>query len=99
MTDMLTPDRFQTHTNKLFRIRDGHQALRLVRIERREREDWELDLSFREPFNLIFQGPAGDPVAEGLHTLEAEDGSTFQLYVIPIHTHGLDRQEYQVPFN
>jgi hypothetical protein len=48
---------------------------------------------------LIFRGPAGDLLREGLYVLEVEGGPSFELYVIPVHTPARDRQDYQAAFN
>ena len=53
----------------------------------------------RPPFTLIFSGPPGDVLREGLYTLEVEGGPSFDLYVIPVHTPVLGRQDYQVAIN
>ena len=53
----------------------------------------------RQPFILIFCGPPGDVLTEGLCTLSVEDGRRFELYLIPIQTPGADRQDYQAVFN
>ena len=36
---------------------------------------------------------------EGLYVLEVEDGPSFMLYVIPVHTPARDRQDYQAAFS
>lgn len=90
---------FDLHLKKVFRVKGGHHALTLVRIEARKLEDFETDLRMREPFNLIFRGPVGDVLKEGFYTLEVDDGPSFELYVIPIHTRFPGGQDYQAPFN
>jgi hypothetical protein len=54
---------------------------------------------FRAPFSLIFQGPAGAVLPEGLRRLAAADGAAFDLYLMPVHTPHPDRQDYQAAFN
>ena len=56
-------------------------------------------MGLRAPFNLIFRGPAGDVLTEGMHMLALEDGVSFELYVIPVHTPMRDQQDYQSSFN
>ena len=99
MSELLISDDFRPHVNKVFRVRGGHHALTLIRIDERRREAEELTFGPRDPFNLIFRGPPGDLLPEGLYTLDVEDGPPFELYVIPIHTAVRDRQNYQAPFN
>jgi hypothetical protein len=99
MPEQLSPDDFRPHVGKVLRVKDTHHALTLTRIETRAREDWEHEIGLREPFNLIFRGPPGDLLREGLYVLEVEDGLSFTLYVIPVHTPARDRQDYQAAFN
>ena len=102
MSEMLTltSDDFLPHVNKVFRVRGGHHALTLTRVDQRRRDESEPTFAPREPFNLIFRGPPpNDLLREGLYTLDVDDGPSFELYVIPIHTPARDRQDYQAPFN
>jgi hypothetical protein len=97
MAEPLTPEHFRPHVDKVFRVRGGRHAFTLARIEERRREEGEIGA--RDPFNLIFRGPPGDVLPEGLYTLAVDDGPAFELYVIPIHTPVPDRQNYQAAFN
>jgi hypothetical protein len=99
MTEPLTAETFLPHVDKVFRVKDGRHALTLRKVELRRMEAHELAALGRQSFTLIFAGPPGDVLPEGLHTLEVADGPTFGLYVIPIQTHGRDRQDYQAVFN
>ena len=99
MDEVLTRETFDPHVGKTFRVSNGHHALMLVRIETRPIEEWERKMGLRAPFNLIFRGPAGDVLAEGMHVLALEDGTPFDLYVIPVHTSVRDQQDYQSSFN
>lgn len=99
MGELLTRESFDPHIGKTFRIGNSDHALTLVRIETRPIEEWEQRMGLRAPFNLIFRGPAGDVLAEGMHTLALEDGTSFDLYIIPIHTPVRDQQDYQSSFN
>ncbi|MEJ0015853.1 MAG: hypothetical protein WDN25_04695 [Acetobacteraceae bacterium] len=53
----------------------------------------------RAPFTLIFEGPRGNLLAEGFWTATLDDGSSFEFYIMPIHTSAADRHEYQAVFN
>ena len=99
MSELLTPDDFSPHVNKVFRVRDGRHGLVLTAVEQRRLEPWETEMALREPFNLIFRGPPDDLLPQGLYTLDVEGGPAFELYVIPIHTQARDRQNYQAAFN
>jgi hypothetical protein len=99
MAEDLTPEHFELHLHKTFHVKDSRHALILSAIDRRRREEWEHAMEFREPFNLVFRGEPGAVLPEGLYTLEVQDGPSFELYVIPVHSPALDRQNYQASFN
>jgi hypothetical protein len=98
MIEYLSAEDFLPHVNKGFAVKNGRHALVLTRVEQPrlgDRGEGEL----RAPFILIFRGPPGDVLAEGLYTLDVEGGPSFELYVMPIHTPARDRQDYQSSFN
>jgi hypothetical protein len=99
MPELLTPEDFLSHVDKVFRVKGGRHALTLTKVEQRRLEPWEAEMTRREPFNLLFRGLPGDVLPQGLYTFEVEDGPSFELYLIPIHTPTRDRQNYQAPFN
>ena len=64
----------------------------------------ELVLQSVEPhgpdaFTLILSGPSSPVLPEGCYETDAGGHAIRALYVIPIHTRGTDRQDYQVVFN
>jgi len=96
MTESISHENFSGHLNALFRIdvAETSQELELVEVEVGD----SVDPSLREPFTLIFQGPKDSILPEGIHNLSNDDAGSFELYIIPIVSHG-DRQSYQVIFN
>ena len=99
MVETLQAEHFQPHVNKVFRVQGGRHALTLNGVDARRVEEWEAKLLPRMPFNLIFSGPPGDVLREGLYTFEVDGGPAFELYVMPIETRARDRQDYQAAFN
>lgn len=97
MSDMPRLDDFTPHVGGLFRFDGWHGALRLAVVEPGRVAG--ASPTPRTPFTLIFHGPRGDILREGLHTAETETGARFTFYIMPIHTPAPDRQEYQVVFN
>jgi hypothetical protein len=97
MTRILRHEDFAPHVEKQFRFAGWHGSLRLVRIERSARP--AAGDAGRMPFTLIFQGARSDVLAEGMRTATADDGSSFEFYIMPIHTPAADRQDYQAVFN
>jgi hypothetical protein len=98
MAEILTPEHFLPHVEKIFRVKGGRHALTLVQVDVLGPEPHTKGAP-RQSFNLIFSGPPADVLHEGLHTLEIADGPQFELYVIPIHTPAPGRQNYQAAFN
>jgi hypothetical protein len=99
MDELLTRESFDPHIGKIFGVPNSRHALTLVRIETRPIAAWEQKMGLRASFNLIFSGPPGDILAEGMHRLALEDGTTFELYVVPVQTPMRGRQDYQSSFN
>jgi hypothetical protein len=99
MDEQLTPAAFMPHLNKVFRVEGGHHELTLSKVDVRRLEVEEAKFVPRQPFTLIFSSPPRDLLREGLYTLAAEDGSRFELYVIPVLTPVATRQDYQVAIN
>jgi hypothetical protein len=94
----LTADTFAPHEGASFRVEGGHHVLSLSKVERLESQPGHADPAF-QPFVLIFSGPPGDVLAEGMHTITREDGAVHDLYLIPVHTPAPGRQDYQAVFN
>jgi hypothetical protein len=99
MAEQLTPEHFLPHVNKVFGVRGGRHVLTLSSVETLQPRAAALPGAVPQPFNLIFSGPPGDVLHEGLYTLDVENGPHFDLYVIPIHTPAPGRQDYQAAFN
>lgn len=97
MSAPLTHEDFQPHVDREFRFYGQPQVLRLSRIDVTDRSP--LPGADYRAFTLIFTGPRGDVLPEGLYAVEAEGGARFEFYILPIHTPSADRQEYQAVFN
>jgi hypothetical protein len=95
---ILTADTFAPHLGGSFRVEGGHHVLSLSEVERLDNQPGHANPAY-QPFVLVFTGPPGDVLAEGLHTISREDGTPYDLYLIPIHTPTPGRQDYQAVFN
>jgi hypothetical protein len=94
-----TADTFAPHVGASFRVEGGRHVLSLSQVERLENQPGHGNPAF-EPFVLIFSGPPGEVLAEGMHTLTPEaGGAAHDLYLIPVHTPAPGRQDYQAVFN
>jgi hypothetical protein len=94
----LTADTFAPHQGASFRINGGPHVLSLSEVDRLGNQPGQATPAF-QPFVLIFSGPRGDLLPEGMHTITREDGTAYDLYLIPIHTPARERQDYQAVFN
>jgi len=95
---VLTADTFAPHVGASFQVEGGHHVLSLSEVELFQPEPGHGRPGF-QPFVLIFSGPPGDVLAEGMHAMKVEDGTVDDLYLIPIHTPKPGRQNYQALFN
>lgn len=91
----LTAELFARHLGQAFRVDGGPHVLTLTKVEASPKEDWQT----RAPFLLLFSGPPADVVAEGMRTIALDDGTAYDLYLIPVHTPAPGRQDYQAVFN
>ena len=99
MSQDLTVEHFQPHLNKAVQVDGWPHALTIAHIDTRKLEEWEKEVIRRQPFIVIFRGPPGDVLPEGIRELHIEGGPSFQLYLMPILTPQRDRQDYQAVFN
>ncbi|MDO9337698.1 MAG: hypothetical protein EON95_08930 [Caulobacteraceae bacterium] len=100
MSEPLTMESFQPHLNKTFKVRGGHHAFPLVKIEEHRVEDDQRHLITRTPFTLIFRSVPGDILPTGLWTFDVEgEDVSFDLYVMAIHSPFPGDQDYQASFN
>ena len=97
MVEPLRDADFAPHVGKQFRFAGVPVTLRLASID--VRPGGAMPGAARAPFTLIFHGPVGEILPEGLHRAEIQDGPTLEFYLMPIHTVAAGRQEYQAVFN
>ena len=83
-----TMDDFTPHMGKRFQPEGSAFGLVLERVE-----------PAAPGFSLLFRGPAGAVLPEGVHQFTLEDGAAFAFHLMPIHTTAPDRQDYQAVFN
>jgi hypothetical protein len=88
---------FAQHVGKRFRFHGWDSALRLAAVNIHDQA--AAPGIARTPFILLFHGPIGNILPEGLYQADIEDGPTLEFYIVPIHTVAPDRQEYQAVFN
>lgn len=96
MSDAINTETFAPYVGRLASLANG-QTLSLVTVDphRSPRPNSPPGTTF----SLLLRGAAAPIVSEGLHRLAFEDGASFELYLIPIHTPSREHQDYQVVFN
>jgi Domain of unknown function (DUF6916) len=94
MTDALSAETFTPHVGKAVSLPDG-QKLTLIAVDKRSAPG----AAPRSVFSLILRGAPAPIVNEGMNRLTLEDGASFELYLIPIHSPSRDHQDYQIVFN
>ena len=94
MTEAPGAEIFTPHVGKAVSLPDGRK-LTLVAVDKRNAPGAAL----RAPFSLLLRGAAAPIALEGMHRLTLEDGASYDLYLIPIHTPSRDHQDYQIVFN
>jgi len=99
MDQPLTADQFLPHVGQVFRVKGGRHALSLSGVEVLPLSERQAKALPRQPFTVIFAGPSGDVLREGLYVIERDGGPAFELYLMPIQTFARDRQDYQAAFN
>jgi hypothetical protein len=95
MDEAISADIFKAHVDKTASLPDG-QKLTLVAVDQHGSQSPGAPRTF---FSLRLCGAPTPIVPEGMHRLTLEDGASFDLYIIPIHTPSRDRQNYQIVFN
>jgi hypothetical protein len=96
MSDTINTETFAPYVGRPASLANG-QALTLIAVDlhRSPRPNAAPGTSF----SLLLRGAAAPIAPEGLHRLAFEDGASFELYLIPVHTPSRDHQDYQVVFN
>ncbi len=96
MTAAITAETFASHVGKAASLSSGHQ-LNLVAVELPK--STPSAAPGRTGFTLVLRGAPSPIAAEGMYAITFEDGASFDLYIIPVHTPSRDHQDYQVVFN
>jgi hypothetical protein len=101
LAEQLTADDFAPFLDKHFSTAGGPETFMLVKVDRQPQPATSTSdtAEFRIPFILIFRGPPGKVLREGLYVFTVEAGPVFEFYVMPIHTPSRDWQDYQAVFN
>jgi hypothetical protein len=97
MDQVLTAADFAPHLGKVFHAEGQPHVLTFATLNDRVRPDWPA--AMRAPFSLILRGPPDAVLPEGSYRFTIEDGPSFELHIMPIHTPSREYQDYQVAFN
>lgn len=89
---MLGPTEFTSHVGKTFRFGVANLVLERVDVHSRPSDP-------HQAFTMIFSGPSNTVLPEGSYDVSLDGSAWTTLHVMPIHTVGPGRQDYQVVFN
>ena len=96
MTTVPVHEDFLPYVDAVFRFAGWHDPLRLREVEVGRNM---IPGRAAPPFMLLFEGPRGAVLPEGMYEATAADGRSFLLYIMPIHTPDRSHQDYQAVFN
>lgn len=98
MLETFTCATFEPHLGDLFRLGAGDgQGADLVLIEAAVLPTSAAD-RLRPPFSIIFRGPPGPLISQGIHRLEHTGIGTFDLFLVPIGPDA-DGMRYEAVFS
>ena len=99
MTDFgaenITAEMFRAHLDSQFRVvlDGGEIPLRLVEVTE------PVTAGGFERFLLVFHGPSGALLPDGLHTFQHESLGWFAIFIVPIFGSNAERIVYEASFN
>jgi hypothetical protein len=96
MSDAINAETFARYVGGQASLQNGH-ALTLVAVH--PHQSIRTDATPRSSFSLHLRGAAAPIVVEGLYRFTFEDGASFELYLIPVHSPSREHQDYQIVFN
>ena len=89
---MLGPTEFTPHVGKTFRFGMANLVLERVDVHSQPGRP-------HHAFTMIFSGPSNTVLPEGSYNVSLDGSALTTLHIMPIHTAGPGRQDYQVVFN
>ncbi|HKA35494.1 MAG TPA: hypothetical protein VKH43_01655 [Thermoanaerobaculia bacterium] len=100
MLDRLTVEDFSRLLGRTFRLLlEGNPALELVLVEARSLSPGRGAAGpRREPFSLVFRGPASPILPQRIYPLENEALGRLEIFLVPIEA-GAEGVKYEAVFN
>jgi len=100
MLDRLTVADFSPLLNRTFRLlAEGYPAVELVLVEARSLSPGPSAAGpRREPFSLVFRGPASPTLPQRIYPLENETLGHLEIFIVPIEA-GAEGVKYEAVFN
>ncbi len=90
MPDLLTYSTFKTLLGSKFTLRalaecpEGKEELVLMEAEKLPQRSAGNSAGSREPFSLVFRGPAGISLPQQIHVMEHETLGVMEIFLVPI---------------
>ena len=100
MLDRLTVATFTERLGELFRLsRDGAPDLELRLVQARSLSSGGANMGRRrEPFSLVFRGPAQPILPQRIYALDNEALGRLEIFLVPIESRA-DGTKYEAIFN
>ncbi|HEY0517925.1 MAG TPA: hypothetical protein VGC84_00420 [Ilumatobacteraceae bacterium] len=99
MPEGLAPDTFEPHVGTRFDVRPEARSELAIELHELTRLPPRSYGDRREPFSLVFLGPAGAPLPQGIYTMHHDALGDIDLFIVPIGP-GVDgRNQYEAVFN
>lgn len=99
MLDKLTHSHFRKHLNATFTVATGAkktQKWKLIEVNQLRSDSGNLN---RHPFSLLFSGPGGSPVAQGVYKVKHAGMKNMEILVVPVAAEGGKEMHYEAIFN
>jgi len=103
MLETFTPDSFQEHVGSRFRLQiEGQEPLELELFEISRYEDNPDYAARKQPFSLLFLGPARPILPQGIYPVEHPGVGRMEIFLVPIGPDPTGKQKgmrYEAAFN
>ena len=100
MLDKLTHHDFTKHLDSTFTVAiGGKKTQKWKLIEATDSASHSGGTAKRQPFSLLFSGPGGSPVEQGVYKLKHPKMKNMEIMVCPVAAAGGKRMHYEAIFN
>ncbi len=99
MLDKLTHHDFTKHLNATFTVTTGAKKTQKWKLIEAKDVTSHGGTAKRHAFSLLFCGPGGSPVAQGVYTVKHATMKNMKILVVPVIAEGEKEMCYEAVFN